>query len=225
MKNASPVKALSRPVLAGLLLSASALCPVAQASLVQADYLAGGDQLAVLDTSQNLTWLDLSVSAGWSTSNWASNVAPGAGWRLATNVEVLNLLIDAFPSIGAPDLVSSQTYNSSSVLADIAGFTALFGRTWTDTRTYGFYQDEDAVWRMAGVDDFGSNRTLWGGEFGVNYNAQAAATTLGKRIQTVMKMQNRVNATVWQTRHLYRAAIQPVSCCAAAVIMNSITQL
>ena len=86
-----------------------------------------------------------------------------------------NLLIDAFPSIGAPDLVSSQTYNSSSVLADIAGFTALFGRTWTDTRTYGFYQDEDAVWRMAGVDDFGSNRTLWGGEFGVNYNAQAAA--------------------------------------------------
>lgn len=146
------------------------------ATLMNADYLAANDAQAVLDTNQGLIWLDLSVSTGWSTSTWSTLVQQNAGWRLASNNEVLNLLIDAFPNITNPDLVGSMTYTSAPILADIAGFSALFGRTWADdTRSYGFYQDEDAIWRMAGVDDFGSNRTLWGGEFSNNYNASAAA--------------------------------------------------
>lgn len=157
-------------------LSTAGLTGLAHGSPVQADYLASADQLAVRDAAQGLDWLDLSVSAGWTIGNWASQVQQNAGWRLATNGEVEGLLSSIFTSL--PVLtVNSHNYGdaASPQRDDIQDFTTLFGRSWTDTRSYGLYQDEDNIWRMAGVDDFSGHRTVWGAEFGNNYNALAAS--------------------------------------------------
>ena len=153
----------------GIALSIATLAPFAHGAPVQADYLASNDNLAVLDAAQGLQWLDLSVSKGWNTGNWSTNVQQNAGWRLATNTEVENLLIDAFPSFTNPHLAHSLSASNAAQTADIAGFWSLFGSTW-DFRSYGYYQTEDAVFRMAGVDSPG---TVWGGEFSA-YGAGAA---------------------------------------------------
>jgi hypothetical protein len=172
VRSAPSVKCLSRPGLAGLALSASLLCSAAHAGLVQADYLVNGDNLAVSDTTHGLTWLDLSVSKGWNTGNWSANVQQNAGWRLATNTEVENLLIDVFSNFTNPHLAHSLSASNAAQTADIAGFSSLFGSTWA-FRSYGYYQTEDAVFRMAGVDYTGAGGTVWGGEFSA-YGAGAA---------------------------------------------------
>ena len=131
------------------------LVSVSNAGLINSDYLSAGDNLAANDDSQSLNWLDLSVSEGWTISNWASNVQQNKGWRLATNTEVENMLVSMFTTVDALN-INSQSFSTSSATAlEINKFSSVFGQSSDNTRSYGLYVDEDSVWRMAGTDDFG----------------------------------------------------------------------
>jgi hypothetical protein len=163
-------------IASGLFLSVSCLFNIAQADLIQADYTVVGDNSAVFDTNQDLKWLDLSVSRHWSTSTWSTLVQQNAGWRLANNSEVESLLVSAFPNVTDPVAITATSYaaTETAILGDIDSFYTLFGATWTNTRSYGFYEDESSIWRLAGVDNYSGHRTIWGGEYGFNYNSTVA---------------------------------------------------
>jgi hypothetical protein len=151
------------------------LVSVSNAGLINSDYLSAGDNLAAYDASQSLNWLDLSVSEGWTINNWASNVQQNEGWRLATNTEVENMLVSMFTTVNALNISSQSFVTASATALEINNFSSVFGQSSDNTRSYGLYVDEDSVWRMAGTDDFGVNRTIWGAEFGNNYNNLAVS--------------------------------------------------
>lgn len=137
--------------------------PLSSASLINADYLNTGDNLAVLDQNTGLEWLDLSLTHGMSYTaalNFDSN------YRYATNSEVEALFVSVF---------DKPTFNTGGYASNISGrlanlaldFSNLFG-SFNGRVSYGLYKDENNIIRMMGV--YRNNPNLYGLNFSSNYN-------------------------------------------------------
>lgn len=154
----------------GLFLTASGM---ANASLINADYLSAGDGLAVFDSATGKTWLDLSVTAAM-----AYNDVGIAGYRHATKNEVIGLFNSYWSGISyAADGVFRVTELDAHLPADtwygLWGGSprielTLTGYTAVQTPSYGFYKDESDLLRAVGV--FGRDYTDTDSMDGINYN-------------------------------------------------------
>ena len=165
-----------KSALAGLVLSVSGL---ANAGLINSDYLNLNDNLAVYDDVQNLTWLDISVSSGWSSNTWSSLIQQDSGWRLALNSEVESLFNQAFSTFY--DVYPANTNYIDTIDSDLVtnfnDFQSLFGihafGSNTITNTYGRYIDEDGIHRLMGVSGWSSTNRIWGLEASGTYSLSA----------------------------------------------------
>jgi len=144
----------------------------ANAGLIQSDYLTSGDNLAVLDTSSNLQWLDLSVSTSWSFSNWNTFIQPANNWRLATNTEVVNLFSSAFPTYSALyGLTGWVDTNDANLIQNFIDYRTLFGTTlWNNNGvdTYGLYKNANGVNRMMGVSRWMNTYRIFSNNFNLS---------------------------------------------------------
>lgn len=150
-----------------VILAALALSNHASASLIEADYLIAGDNKAVLDEVQNLVWLDLSISEGWSLKNWDQEINQGAGWRLASNSEVENLFTTAF---NLPVSFTSTGSATGALLEQGLEFKTLFGEGENIGKSLGFYKDEGGVARIMGTYQ---ENIIYGPEFSIDYSSIA----------------------------------------------------
>ena len=90
-----PLKTVLRAVLPLSLLAATS----ANAALINLDWQAAGDGLIVRDTNTHLEWLKLTQTFGMSYTSVSGQLGSGgtfAGFRYATNAEVVDLFGDYF---------------------------------------------------------------------------------------------------------------------------------
>lgn len=155
-----------RSLFASVILSASSL---ANAALIESDYLAANDNLAVTDTITNLRWLDLSVSIDWTFANWSGLVQQSNGWRLATNSEVVELFSHAFPTYA--DVHGNAAWvdtEDAALIQNFNGFQTLFGTTtWNggNVDSYGLYKNDANLTRMMGVSRWASSNRIFSPNF------------------------------------------------------------
>jgi chloramphenicol O-acetyltransferase len=152
--------------LVSLILSVSCL---ANAGLIQSDYLSSNDNLTVIDNTTDLQWLDLSVSTSWTFANWSTLIEQNNGWRLATNTEAVNLFNTAFPTYsvvhGNAGYVDTQ---DASLIQNFTDFRSLFGATTMNTNgidTYGLYKDENNSSKMMGVSRWAGTYRIFSTNF------------------------------------------------------------
>jgi hypothetical protein len=115
-------------VLSGLLLASSAVLATApvHASLLEVDFISGGDRLLTRDTASGLEWLDLTTTVGLS---WNSLVHEGAGgwlaqgFRHATTAEVSGLFSHAGISQTPPVWAVTGEAAQVSNLLQLIGIT------------------------------------------------------------------------------------------------------
>lgn len=122
---------LPTPVKTALLLGSLAAAS-AQAEQIEADWLASGDNLAMLDTATNLKWLDLTLTADMSIDQAQNALATTyQGWRLPTRLEVNTLLSNAMGSGNdfAAQVAGSTPYGSPGNQAKLLAFSNLLGQT------------------------------------------------------------------------------------------------
>lgn len=76
----------------------------ANAEFIETDWLADGDKSATFDNESGLEWLDLNITRGMSLTEAKSQLDGGTldGWRLPTEDELLQLVINLFPSASSP---------------------------------------------------------------------------------------------------------------------------
>jgi len=132
--------------------------------LTNADYLSAGDNRAVLDSNTGLTWLDLT-----ETINVAYNDVSVAGYRYATNDEVVSLFTNYWPGKTADSIeyCNGAANNGNCGTKGIDWFnlfggvsdSAVFPDKFEQTRytSYGGYMDENNIFRMAGIKTFDRN--------------------------------------------------------------------
>jgi len=148
---------------ASLILLCTMYSPLSSATLINADYLNAGDNLAVLDQNTGLEWLDLTLTHGLS---YSAALDFDSNYRYATNNEVETLFESVFgkPVFNAGGYAGSITGN----LKDLAiNFSNLFG-SFNNRVSYGLYKDENSIIRMMGV--YRVNPNLYGLDFSSNYN-------------------------------------------------------
>ena len=148
----------------GVILSVSGL---ADASLIQSDYLTLGDGLAVYDDATNLTWLDLSLTRGLSYDQ-ATN--QHVGFAHASDSNVNTLLNNFFGTIN----YNKYGYTPTGEIELAPLFTELFGNADDIDRgrtifSYGYFIDDKDFYRLAGANtagqvfgpDYFSNQDRW----------------------------------------------------------------
>ena len=77
-----------------MILAAFMFSQVAAAAVIDQDWRIPGDAKLLFDTSTDMRWLDLGVTADMSHNAIVANLGAGGlfeGWRLATQTEVLEL--------------------------------------------------------------------------------------------------------------------------------------
>lgn len=148
-----------KPLITAALLSASLIAPLAQAELVQADWLTAGDNKAAYDTETGLTWLDLTETTELSLLEIQAQLTTTyAGWQLPTRGEVESLMANAFAAVdggqGAWDVDAGE----------VSRFTAMLGASFPGANgSYGIYFNsdrqipEDRLVFSAGAHRSGSN--------------------------------------------------------------------
>ncbi len=95
-------------------------CGISEATVINADWKIAGDGLAILDTTNNKEWLDLTETANLTTDYVFGQLGPGGefeGWHIATALEALELLVSA----EIPDIDNQWT------AANVAPVEQLFG--------------------------------------------------------------------------------------------------
>ena len=135
--------------------------------LTNADYLAAGDNRAVFDSNTGLTWLDLT-----ETINVAYNDVSIAGYRYATNDEVVALFTNYWSGISYDAFGANITYcvgaanNGNCSNKGIDWFNLFGGVSHSAASTsfeqttydsYGGYMDENNIFRDAGNRTFDRN--------------------------------------------------------------------
>jgi hypothetical protein len=120
--------------LAGLILLSSS--SVANAGLIEADLSVANDNLAVYDTSSNLTWLDLSQTFGMSINTAINNFSE---FRLANQSEVIGLWTSQYPLI---DFNLQFNYLAADVNTGNQ-IMSLFGSIYE--HTFGMYVQDNSV--------------------------------------------------------------------------------
>lgn len=97
----------------------------ANSAVVQADWQSAGDNLQVYDDVTDLTWLDLTVTAGLSYNAVFAELGSGGdyeGYRFATSSEVETLFDDAgIPTVSSLGDFQTGNYTPVSGLLDLIG--------------------------------------------------------------------------------------------------------
>lgn len=142
---------------------------LANAGLIDSDYMSSNDNLAVTDTGTNLQWLDLSVSNIWTFANWSSLVEQNNGWRLASNAEVVNLFETAFPTYSAVHGSAGYVDTSDNTLIqNFMSFRSLFGSTTLNSNgvdTYGLFKNENNATEMMGASRWAGTYRIFSTDF------------------------------------------------------------
>lgn len=137
-------------------LATALLAPLAQAELIEADGFVTGDNLAVFDTVNGYTWLDLTVTDGLSINQVEAELdSTYAGWRLPTVAEVGALMESAFPTL---DDVPTGSYDGMA-RTELQQFLDVFGTTHGSDFSYGTSRSGDGI-ETSGVW-VSSSRTLY----------------------------------------------------------------
>ena len=144
---------LKKVTVASLVMLASA---TSNALLMNADYLSSGDGLAVHDDLTGKTWLDLTV-----TLNTAYNNVAIDGYRYATNAEVENLFATYWSGViynanGFSETAGIDSHQGAQSWHDLWGIYDYQsidqgGYSFYQEVSYGLYNDEYNILRMAGV--------------------------------------------------------------------------
>jgi hypothetical protein len=153
----------------------------ANAGLIEADYKVFGDNLAVYDTTNNLTWLDFTVSRDFSYAESESLVP---GWRTATSNDVEALFDSLFGGVVYNGIGSALVHDGVFFDAGVA-FITLFGSSAHAAAHNGYsdglYLGEDNILRGAGVYHTELNPvTIHGPNWYLNYG-DASTTGAGFR--------------------------------------------
>lgn len=109
--------------------TASLLSVPAHAVLVEQDWTSAGDNNVLFDTDTGLKWLKLSVTAGVAYSTVEANFGAGgtyAGYRFATQSEVLQLWANAGISNTHHVWVQNGEYSAVQYLVDTLGSSVLY---------------------------------------------------------------------------------------------------
>jgi len=143
---------MKNKLLKGLVSSlALVVCGFANASLIEADYATGNDNLAVFDDSTGLTWLDASLTVGMT---FDEALIQYEGFRLATNTEVEQMYSSFFSEFNVNiDNINNGNYSLSTAQTNqLLNWTSLFGESpdlnWNPS--YLRYLDEDNIGRLVG---------------------------------------------------------------------------
>lgn len=128
----------------------------ASAELINADWQAANDRLAVTDTLSGLTWLDLSQTDGLSINDVQQQLTTTfAGWRLASRDEVLTLLDHAFA--GEPLGSTRDRLLTAQNPGNVGTFKSRFGLTMPlPSGSQGLYLSDDGTTVM-GSGAYSSN--------------------------------------------------------------------
>lgn len=138
------LKALNT-ALTAVILSAICLFNVANAGLIQSDYMTFGDNLAVYDEDSNLTWLDLSLTVNLS---YNGALAAHDAFQHATQSQIYMLFND----------FKGTTFRANNRRDGSSGrhsptFNHLFGATDNNSgSSYGYFLYDNGKWGNAGVD-------------------------------------------------------------------------
>ncbi len=137
----------------------------AQAEFVYTDYLTEGDNLAVTDTSTELTWLNLTVTKGDSYSTTLASIESGelVGWRVATYSEVYAMFDNFFDTIPleSPTNALYDWYYGASY-TEIKSFNAFFGSAGASYQyvTAGLILDDGQL-RNVGVQVYNGSKGIF----------------------------------------------------------------
>jgi hypothetical protein len=149
------------------------------------------------DSGQNLDWLDLSTTTGMST---ATALTANSGWRLAENLEVVNLFAVAFDgyfetNLGYGYSNSNDGYGDQSI--DVEAFQGLFGYTTTNI-SYGFFYDENGKYTLAGTaGSHLGNTTIYSPDYFGSYAGDDVYGNSVVGVYLVRTSQVPVPAAVW----------------------------
>jgi len=117
------------------------------------------------DTDSGLDWLDLSETSGLGT---AAALAANSGWRYAANSEIealFGVAFDGYYDTQPNGLSLSVDVEYADQAADVTAWENLFGYSSTVNYfwSYGFYQDEDSLWKNIGTRrEFGGDTVVVG---------------------------------------------------------------
>lgn len=134
------------------------------------------------DSDTGLQWLDLTATDGLTYSAVVGmlDTVEGGGWRFATNAEIEHLFsisFDGYYDTEAEHYSRSDSGAYSDQLADINAFVGLFGDTNDELaeyyESYGFYVDEDGLWRLLGGLSYRGGEQNWviGPEYTGDYDS------------------------------------------------------
>jgi hypothetical protein len=152
------------------------------------------------DTASELDWLDLTATIGMS---YTDALAANGGWRYATNSEVENLFSVAFN--GYYD--TNPNHFSNSVdgayvnnVVDASNFISLFGETLqtpVSHASYGFYFDEDNIYRMMGAFQNESSTQIVSNEYVTTYTGFVDGGATDKGVYLVRSSVVPIPAAAW----------------------------
>lgn len=169
-------------------IAAGLMSTQASAAFVFTDWKTTGDKLSTLDTKTGLEWLDLSRTYGKTFNQVVSQLSTTyAGWRLPTESEVSQLMLNFYGTRGLTAVGWSSRNVITSTVARNAEIYFRFGSN-TTTRvsdsmvTIGNYLDDNGNLRAAGsaLSSAGTTYTiLYGMAATGTYSRDSVVTTTG----------------------------------------------
>jgi hypothetical protein len=152
------------------------------------------------DTASSLDWLDLSVTDSLGVN---AALTANSGWRLASNTEIEDLFAVAFD--GYYDTYATQHYSFSRQGAyvdqfeDVAIWVSLFGptRIGASASSYGFYYDEDNIYRRMGVLDDTDSNFVYSAEYTPNFDSSQETGDSATGVFLVRSSVVPIPAAVW----------------------------
>lgn len=126
--------------------------------------------MAALDSSTGLEWVSLGETTGLAYNN-IDNILQNsfAGWRLATESEVLELMQN---TIGDVSYTNGSAYLSGDKTDQVVNFISMMGYSYSNTMSIGLvYSDVNSHLSIAGVTKSGA---MYAYDTSVNYNHRSS---------------------------------------------------
>lgn len=130
----------------------------------------GSAQAALIDTGNTfideeagLEWLELSQTDGMSYAN-ALSAFSSDGWGYASRAQFSDIFYKVFPFY-SPNVDGFQTTSNITVMSQGDLWVDLFGTTYLNGNqnvSFGWYKDDSGILRLGGINDTGTNITLYG---------------------------------------------------------------
>ena len=127
---------------------------LANAELMNLNYIGGNDQQITLDTGTGIEWLKLTVTKGMSINDVQSKLGAGEqfeGWQIPTYSQVMTFVENGLPNAayiegGSVSLTDSNS--SMSVINEVSDFAGYIGKTdyyspQSVFKAYGYHLSED----------------------------------------------------------------------------------